>query len=34
MEYEKRVIVIGDELGNVINLTKNPEIGYINLWKN
>jgi hypothetical protein len=29
MNYEKRVVVLGDELGNVINLTKNPEIGYI-----
>jgi len=29
MNYEKRVVVLGDELGNVINLTKNPKIGYI-----
>ena len=29
MEYEKRVIVTGDDLGNTICVTKNPNIGYI-----
>jgi hypothetical protein len=29
MEFEKKVIVTGDSMGNVISLTKNPNIGYI-----
>ena len=29
MNYEKKVRITGDDLGNVINLTKNSNIGYI-----